>query len=88
LTHPRPAFRDALRTTHPQIAPAGLDAAREYNGQRYYYQGIGRYEPEQVYARGISDLGVIADLLGDSGFMFGSQPVSLDAAIYGFVANI
>jgi glutathione S-transferase len=83
-----PVFRDALLTTHPQIAPAELDAAREYNRQRYYYQGIDRYEPEQVYARGIGDLGVIADLLGDSGFVFGPQPVSLDAGIYGFVANI
>ncbi|CAE6734859.1 glutathione S-transferase family protein [Paraburkholderia domus] len=83
-----PTFRDALLTTHPQIAPAELDAARAYNSQRYYYQGIGRYESEQVYARGISDLGVIADLLGDSGFVFGPQPASLDAGIYGFVANI
>lgn len=83
-----PAFRDALRATHPDIKPDALEAARKYNDQRYYYQGIGRYAPEQVYARGIEDLRVVADLIGDEGFVFGEQPTSIDAAIYGFVANI
>jgi glutathione S-transferase len=55
---------------------------------RYHYQGIGRYEPEQVYARGIDDLRVVADLLGNDGFVFGPEPTTIDAAIYGFVANI
>ena len=83
-----PAFRDALRATHPDIALESLEAAREYNRQRYHYQGIGRYAPEQVYARGIGDLRVVADLIGARGFVFGTEPTSIDASIYGFVANI
>ena len=83
-----PAFRDALLATHPDITPDSLEAAREYNRQRYHYQGIGRYMPEQIYARGIADLRVVADLIGVEGFVFGPQPASIDAAIYGFVANI
>ncbi|GJG94653.1 glutathione S-transferase family protein [Cupriavidus pauculus] len=83
-----PAFRHALRATHPDIAPEALDAARAYNHQRYHYQGIGRYAPDQVYARGVADLRVVADLIGGTGFVFGEQPTSIDAAIYGFVANI
>ncbi len=31
---------------------------------------------------------MIADLLGDSPFMFGPNPGSVDAGIYGFLANI
>lgn len=49
-----PLFREALLTTHPDITEAALEAAREYNFTRYHYQGIGRYEPEAVYARGIA----------------------------------
>jgi len=83
-----PAFRDALLSAHPAIAAASLEAAREYNRLRYRYQGIGRYEPAQVYERGIANLRVVADLIGTTGFVFGSEPSSIDAAIYGFVANI
>ncbi len=51
-----PLFRDALLRTHPSLTKAALETARDYNFKRYYYQGIGRYEPEAVYDRGISDL--------------------------------
>jgi hypothetical protein len=57
----RPAFRDALLTEHPDISANDLDRAREYNRLRYHYQGIGRYEPDRVYARGIEDLRGVAD---------------------------
>jgi glutathione S-transferase len=83
-----PTFRDALLAQHPDVAADALEAARQYNFNRYHYQGIGRYEPEQAYARGIADLQVIANLIHDSGFLFGDQPASIDAAVYGFVANI
>lgn len=83
-----PHFRAALLRRHPGIAAAALEAAREYNFRRYHFQGIGRYEPEAVYARGIADLGVLANLLPARGFVFGPQPSSLDAGIYGFTANI
>jgi hypothetical protein len=65
-----------------------LQAAQAYNFQRYHYQGIGRFEPEAVYARGLADLLVLAHLLPESGFIFGPRPCSLDAGIYGFTANI
>ncbi len=31
---------------------------------------------------------VLADLVPESGFLFGTKPSSCDAAIYGFIANI
>jgi glutathione S-transferase len=83
-----PLFRDALLRGHPELSVEALEAAREYNFKRYHYHGIGRYEPEAAYARGIADLGVLANLLPASGFVFGAQPTSLDAGIYGFTANI
>jgi glutathione S-transferase len=83
-----PAFRDALRREHPALTEAGLRKAQEFNSQRYYYQGIGRYAPPAAYARGLADLQVLANLLPPEGFLHGSAPTSIDAAIYGFIANI
>jgi glutathione S-transferase len=83
-----PSFRDALRREHPSLTEEGLRAAQDFNAQRYYYQGIGRYEPAAAYARGIADLQVLAHLLSASDYVFGQNPTSVDAAIYGFIANI
>src|SRR4051812_28182785 len=63
-------------------------AARAYNAKRYHYQGIGRYEPEGVYERGLADLEALAGLLGAGPFLFGDRPHGADAGCCGFLANI
>ncbi|WP_407156003.1 glutathione S-transferase family protein [Bradyrhizobium sp. STM 3557] len=83
-----PQFRDAFMAQHPQLDAAGLDKARDYNAQRYYYQGIGRYTPDQAYARGLADLEVLAELVPTEGYVHGPAPTSIDAGLYGFIANI
>jgi glutathione S-transferase len=83
-----PAFRDGFMAQHAQIDEAGLNKAREYNAQRYYFQGIGRYAPDQAYARGLADLQVLAELIPADGYVHGPKPTSIDAGIYGFIANI
>ncbi len=83
-----PLFRDAFLKAHPAVSADALEAARKYNFQRYHFQGIGRYEPAAVYERGVADLRTLAHLLPVSGYMFGPKPTSIDAAVYGFVANI
>jgi glutathione S-transferase len=83
-----PAFRDGFIAQHAQIDAAGLDKAREYNAQRYFYQGIGRYAPDEAYARGLADLRALAELVPAQGFLHGAKPSSIDAGIYGFIANI
>jgi glutathione S-transferase len=83
-----PTFRDEILRTHSQVTGADLEGAREYNGKRYYYQGIGRYPPEGVYKRGLADLAALASLLGAGPFLFGQRPHGADAACYGFLANI
>src|SRR5438067_3022319 len=76
-----PAFRNALMKEHPGVTEAGLLKAREYNFQRYHFQGIGRYPPEAAYARGLADLGVLANMLPAAGYVHGPQPTSVDAGI-------
>jgi glutathione S-transferase len=83
-----PAFRDAFMAQHSRIDATGLDKARDYNAQRYFFQGIGRYLPDQAYARGIADLRTLADLIPADGYLHGARPTSIDAGIYGFIANI
>ena len=83
-----PAFRDAFIQQHPSLTVAGLEQARVYNAQRYHFQGIGRYAPEAAYARGLADLAVLARLVPAEGYVHGPHPTSVDAGIYGFIANI
>ncbi|RDS83564.1 glutathione S-transferase family protein [Dyella monticola] len=83
-----PQFRRIVLNAHADITESDMDAAHDYNEQRYYYQGIGRYDPDKVYERGAANLKAISNLLGERVFMFGPNPQSIDAAIYGFTANI
>jgi glutathione S-transferase len=83
-----PAFIAAFRREHPAVTEEGLLKAKEFNAQRYHYQGIGRYSPEGAYARGLADLQVLANLVPESGYVRGPKPTSADAGIYGFIANI
>jgi len=83
-----PAFRDALLREHPNLTEDGLIKAKEFNAQRYYYQGIGRYDPDAAMARGLADLAAIAGLIAPKGYVHGEKPTGIDAGIYGFIANI
>lgn len=83
-----PEFSAALRREHPILTEEALHEAKEFNSKRYYYQGIGRYAPAEAYARGLGDLRVLANLIPAEGYVHGPKPTSIDAAIYGFIANI
>jgi glutathione S-transferase len=83
-----PAFRDALLREHPSLTEDGLLKAKEFNAQRYHFQGIGRYEPDAALARGVDDLRALAEIIPARGYVHGEKPTSIDAGIYGFVANI
>lgn len=83
-----PAFCAALLREHPHLYEPGLLKAKELNAARYYYQGIGRYTPPEAYARGLADLAVLARQVPAQGYLHGAEPSVVDAAIYGFIANI
>src|SRR5262244_1176836 len=82
------AFRDALLREHPSLTEEGLAKAQEFNSKRYYYQGIGRYDPDAAMARGLADLSALATLIPERCYVHGETPTGIDAGIYGFVANI
>ena len=82
------AFRDALLREHPSLTEESLARAQAFNAQRYYYQGIGRYDPDAAMARGLADLATLAGLIPQQGYLHGDKPTSIDAGIYGFIANI
>jgi glutathione S-transferase len=83
-----PQFRDAMLQACPGLPPDAMEAAQAYNFQRYHFQGIGRFAPEDAYARGVADLTALANLLPPEGFLFGPAPRSTDAGLYGFLANV
>ena len=83
-----PAFCAALMREHPHLYEPGLLKAKEFNASRYYYQGIGRYPADAAYARGLADLAVLARTVPAEGYVHGAAPGGVDAAIYGFLANI
>ncbi len=83
-----PAFQAALMREHPSLTEEGLAKARAFNAQRYYFQGIGRYAPDAAYARGLADLDALDDIVSPGAYVHGLDPTSVDAAIYGFIANI
>ena len=80
-------LNDAQRNT--DLLVTRLLDAKAYNANRYHWQGIDRYAPDEAMARGVADLKVVADLLRENAFfVHGATPTSIDAGIYGFIANI
>ncbi|MCB9738603.1 MAG: glutathione S-transferase family protein [Deltaproteobacteria bacterium] len=51
-------------------------------------QGTSRHSDAQVWAAAIADLDAVAILLGDDAYFGGEQPATIDAIVYGALANI
>ncbi len=83
-----PLFKAAFLKFYPDINDESLDKGRKYNTERYYYQGIGRYDVAEVYNSGLNDLQIIVNLLDNNRFIFGDKFSTIDATIYGYLANI
>src|SRR5215470_3473515 len=81
------AFRDALLREHPSLTAEGLAKAQAFNAQRYYYQGIGRYDPDAAMARGLADVAAIAALIPAYGYVHAEKTTNIDASIDGFIDN-
>ena len=53
-----------------------------------YAQGLGRHNRAEVYRLGADDLAALAALLGEHDYLLGEAPTSVDATLYGFLANL
>lgn len=62
--------------------------ARRMVRRQLYQQGLGRHEPEEIYAFGRADIDALAVFLGDGDFMHGAQPTLVDACAVSYVANL
>jgi glutathione S-transferase len=51
-------------------------------------QGMGKRPREEMIARAIEEIDAIAALLGDKPYALGDRPCTLDATLYGFLANM
>jgi glutathione S-transferase len=51
-------------------------------------QGMGRHSRDEIVARAVADIGVLAAALGDDPFYAGAEPGAIDATAYAFLANI
>lgn len=46
------------------------------------------HTPEEICRLGVADITAIADFLGDKPFFMGESPTTVDATVYGHIANI
>jgi glutathione S-transferase len=53
-----------------------------------YGHGMGRHDREEIYQIGSTDLTALSNFLGEKPFFLGTQPTTLDATAYGFLATI
>ncbi|MBL8471294.1 MAG: glutathione S-transferase family protein [Rhodocyclaceae bacterium] len=81
----RVAFFGALKPPLAWIVPR---VARRTILRQLTMQGIGRHTEDEIVQLGIADLDAVAALLGQSSYMLGEQPSSVDACAYGFLANL
>lgn len=70
-----------MRAVVPVLARRGVQKTA-------WYEGTGRLGSEEVVAGAVEDLDALAGLLGDRPFFLGEQARSVDATIWGLLANI
>jgi glutathione S-transferase len=81
----RSAFFDPMpwpiKTLLPPLARSAI--RKELRGQ-----GTGRHVAADIYRLGCADIDALAGMLGNGQYFLGSEPTSVDASAYAFLANI
>jgi glutathione S-transferase len=90
--HGRWATDDGFDTLKPEfhkILPGPLRLAlpliRLSQTRKLKSQGTGRHSPPEIAAFGKADWDAVSTLLGESTFLFGSDPSTYDASVFGFL---
>lgn len=78
-------FFAALPPEHQHVYVA---ATRKEMVDQTRAQGMGRHTPDEVQQIGIADLKAISEYLGDKPFFMGDKPTTVDATLYGYLANL
>ena len=81
----RAAYFDWMKPPLKWIVPV---VARSIVRKELHGHGMGRHSRDEIAAIGMKDLTAVADFLGDKPYFMGSQPTSLDACAYAFLANV
>jgi glutathione S-transferase len=53
-----------------------------------YMQGVGRHTLDEIYKMGCDDITAVATALNEQKFFLGTNPTSIDACVYAFMAAI
>jgi glutathione S-transferase len=64
------------------------NAIKSQTRKSAFSQGIARHTPENSYAIGMADLDALSVTLGKGPYLFGDEPTSYDACLFGTVANV
>jgi glutathione S-transferase len=81
----KPAFFGALP---PLVRDAVAGAVRRKIRRDLAGQGIGRHQPDEIYALGCEDVEAAARILGARPYFGGDAPGAIDATAYAFLANV
>ncbi len=81
----KPAFFGSIP---PGVRDLVAALARRGQLRALHGQGVGRHGRDDVYALGRTDLTALADYLGTKPYFLGSEPTTLDATAYAFLANL
>ena len=84
FTHLKTFFNTFLP---PVIGGFILSQIRKSILKSAYAQGMGRHSRPEIDALCRTDIDALATLLGDKPFLHGAEPTTIDATIYGFMAN-
>ena len=83
-----PQMKAALFRKMPVIVRDLIPAMlRQRMRMTLHKHGIGRHSAEEIYRFGARDLQAISGWLQDKDFFMGDKPTSVDATVFGFVAN-
>jgi glutathione S-transferase len=83
--HLKEAFRPLMP---PVIGGAVMRHIRSSMARKAWEQGVGRHDRGEVLALLAADLDALDAMLGDRDFFFGEAPTSIDATLYGFLAQV
>lgn len=81
----RQVFFDGIPPLLKLIVPL---IARRAMRRELHGHGMGRHSREEIYAIGCQDVRALAAILGDQAYFMGSEPSSIDATAYAFLANL